>query len=590
MQLPQRGAGQEFNSCPSLLGEDPSLCSGGASPTLPEGEGEKDPTERVPPVVREFNWREFDEEKYYYDEEEVERRIRFVEKSIKLFEGQFAGRMMKLMEWQKERIWRPVFGVKRKSDGLRRFRMVFLFVPRKNMKTGADIALILTMLLIDGEKGAEINAVANSREQLQDIFRGLEVIIQANPKMRRAITCGRKTFTYHRTNSVIRVLPSKASSLDGLKSHMAIYEEAHECQDGEVWTKLKTSTSTRRQPLLLMVTTAGVWDDEQLACQEYTYAKGVANGEILDDTYLPILYETKPEDPIDSEETWRKANPCYGVTVTADYLGPLVERARHDKVVEAMVRRYHLNQWLNVEDIWIPREVWLGCDVEFSEEALLGRTCYAGLDMSSRTDLTALSLVFPLQAWEVEGEGASGRPYYAVLPFFWIPAENIARKAKKDVAPYGLWLRQYPHSVFATEGNEVSHREVLNTIDNLRHRYKIKNLRFDRWNIGDINHQVQRMGITPVEMGQGYKDMSEACKSFHGVVLDRHLIHFGNLVLLHQIQNVIVVMDDAENIKTSKRRATGRIDGIQSTIMGLDGAVRSLNEEHVIKAGGVLVV
>lgn len=525
---------------------------------------------------------EFDAEKYYYDEEDVERRIRFVEKSIKLFEGQFAGQMMQLMEWQKDRIWRPVFGVKRKSDGLRRYRTVFLFVPRKNMKTGSDIALILTMLLIDGEKGAEINAVANSREQLQDIFRGLEVIIQANPKMRRAITCGRKTFTYHRTHSVIRILPSKAGSLDGLKSHMAIYEEAHECQDPEVWTKLKTSTSTRRQPLLLMVTTAGVWDDEQLACQEYTYAKGVANGDIIDDTYLPILFESSPTDPIDSEETWKKANPCYGVTVTADYLGPLVERAKHDKAVEAVIRRYHLNQWLNVADIWIPRDVWLACDEPYDQEELLGQECYAGLDMSSRTDLTALSLVFPIRR--------TPKPYFATLPFFWIPSDNIARKSKKDVAPYGLWLQTYPQQVFATEGSEVSHETVLNTLDNLRHKYKIRNLRFDRWNIGNINHQVQRMGITPVEMGQGFKDMSEPCKSFHGIVVDRRLIHFGNLVLLHQIGNVIVTMDDAENIKTSKRRATGRIDGIQSTIMGIDGAVRGLNENKTFKARPVLTV
>lgn len=546
---------------------------GGASPTLPE--------ERIS-VCPQFNWRAFDERKYYYDEEEVERRIRFVERSIKLFEGQFAGQMMQLMEWQKELIWRPVFGVKRKADGLRRFRMVFLFVPRKNMKTGADIALILTMLLKDGEKGAEINAVANSREQLQDIFRGLEVIIQANPKMRRAITCGRKTFTYHRTNSVIRVLPSKASSLDGLKSHMAIYEEAHECQDAEVWTKLKTSTSTRRQPLLLMVTTAGVWDDEQLACQEYTYAKGVLTGEIIDDTYLPILFETEAKDPIDSEETWRKANPCYGVTVTADYLQPLVNRAKVDKTVEAMVRRYHLNQWLNVEEAWISREQWLSCDEQFDIAQLEGMECYAGLDMSSRTDLTALVLVFIVRR--------DPKPVFLLLPYFWIPAENIAKKAKKDVAPYGLWMQIYPRSLFATEGNEVSHETVLNTVDNLRHRFKVRKLAFDRWNIGNINHRVEQMGITPVEFGQGYKDMSEACKAFYGIVLDRRLIHNNHLVLTHQIGNVIVTMDDAENIKTSKRRATGRIDGIQASIMGIDLAMRSLNENRVIKAGPVKTV
>lgn len=566
---------------------------GGASPTLPSptlnhGEQPEEQREKLAENRQAMTTGgpdyipEFDQSKYYYDEEEVERRIRFVEKGVKLFEGQFAGQMMKLMQWQKDRIWKPLFGVKRKKDGLRRYRTVFLFVPRKNMKTGADIALILTMLLIDGEKGAEVNAVANSREQLQDIFRGLEVIIQANPKMRRRITCGRKTFTYHRTHSVIRILPSKAGSLDGLKSHFAVYEEAHECQDPEVWTKLKTSTSTRRQPILLMVTTAGVWDEEQLACKEYTYAKMVANGEVEDDTYLPIIYESAPEDPIDSEETWRKANPCYGVTVTEEHLRPMVERAKVDKAMEAVVRRYHLNQWLNVVDIWIPRDIWLACDGEFDPDDLRGRECYAGLDMSSRTDLTALSLVFPIPCVP--------KPVFPVLPYFWIPSENISRKGRKDKAPYARWLQMYPASVFATEGNEISHDTVLNTIDNLRHKYKIRNLRFDRWNIGNINHRVQQMGIDPVEMGQGYKDMSEACKSFHGIVLDRRLIHFNNAVLTHQIGNVIITMDDAENIKTSKRRATGRIDGIQSTIMGLDGAVRSFNEERVFPASKVLCV
>jgi phage terminase large subunit-like protein len=187
--------------------------------------------------------------------------------------------------------------------------------------------------------------------------------------------------------------------------------------------------------------------------------------------------------------------------------------------------------------------------------------------MSSTVDISALLLVFPVLKYS--------KPHYALLPFIWIPADNISEKGRQDKADYGLWKRTYPQQVFFTEGNKIDHETVLNTVNNLRRRFKIRSLAFDKWNIGEIDTQVERMGIKAVDFQQGFQSMSEPTKMFYALALDGRIIHGGSLILRHQVQNCISVMDDAENIKLSKKRSTGRIDSIIGSIMGLDGAVRA---------------
>ena len=506
-------------------------------------------------------------EAYYYDAESAERVVRFIQGAIKLFEGQFEGKPMKLMEWQIERVIRPLFGVKRKDNNLRRYRKFLLFVPRKNGKTGLLISLSLYMLLGDNEAGAEVNLVSNSREQMMDIFRGGEEIVRRNPKLARAITVGRKTYLHHKSASVIRILPAKAGSLDGRKSHFGVLEESHECEDEQVWYKLTTSTGSRRQPLIGMITTAGEWDEESTLGKEYTYCKKILDGTVYDDEYLVVIFEAGPNDDPFAEETWRKANPSLDITVSKEVIAAAANRAKAEPSFLPIFERYHLNRWCNSDTVWMPLHVWDRCDKPLVIPELQGHTCYAGLDMSSTVDLTALVLVFPW--WKYE------RVHYGLLPFVWIPADNLSDKARKDKADYGLWLRMYPQQVFLTEGNKVDHETILNTIDNLRKVYKIKHLMFDRWNIGEIDAQVQRMGIKPIEFGQGFQSMSEPTKQFYALACDGRIIHGGNLILRHQVQNCVSVVDDAENIKLSKRRSSGRIDTIIGSIMGLDGAIRN---------------
>ena len=506
-------------------------------------------------------------ELYYYDSDAAERVIRFVEGAIVLFEGQFNDKPMILFDWQKDRLFRPLFGVKRKDNNLRRYRKFLLYIPRKNGKTGIVIALSLIMMLIDGENGAEINLVANSREQMQDVFRGAEAIIRKNRKLASQITIGKKTYLHHKSASVIRILPAKAASLDGRKTHLGIQEESHECEDPQVWHKMDTSTGSRRQPILGMITTAGEYDEENIAVKEVAYAEKIEAGTLRDDEYLPILYRAdKTDDPF-SEETQRKANPSIGISPSWEVIRSAARRAQAEPSFLPIYLRYHLNVWTNSDTVWMPLHVWDACDKPLEIDALKRQVCYAGLDMSSTTDLTALVLVFPVSKYD--------KPHYALLPFIWIPADNISEKAKADKADYGLWKRLYPQQVFFTEGNKVDHETVLNTVNNLRRKYKIKLLNFDRWNIGEIDTQIQRMGIKPGDFGQGYQSMSEPTKQFYALALDGRIIHGGNLILRHQAQNCVSMMDDAENIKLSKRRSTGRIDTIIGSVMGLDGAVRN---------------
>lgn len=225
-------------------------------------------------------------------------------------------------------------------------------------------------------------------------------------------------------------------------------------------------------------------------------------------------------------------------------------------------------------------EKWDECKTDFKPEDLEGRVCYGGLDLSSTIDITAFVLVFP----PVEDDDS-----FYVLPYFWIPEENMEQRVLRDHVPYNLWEKQ--GYIQTTEGNVIHYGFIEVFIEELGKRYNIKEIAFDRWGAVQMTQDLDGMGFTVIPFGQGFKDMSPATKELMNLVLSKRLKHNGNPVLRWMLDNVCVRTDPAGNIKMDKSKSTEKIDGAVATVMALDRAIRNLGTtESVYDTRGLLFI
>ena len=240
------------------------------------------------------------------------------------------------------------------------------------------------------------------------------------------------------------------------------------------------------------------------------------------------------------------------------------ESAKQNPAEENTFRQLRLNQWVKQTVRWMPMDKWDNCDFAVNEQELEGRLCYGGLDLSSTTDITAFVLVFP--------PGRDGEKYI-VLPYFWIPEENIDLRVNRDHVPYDVWERQ--GFLYTTEGNVVHYGYIEKFIEWLGEKYNIKEIAFDRWGAVQMVQNLEGMGFTVVPFGQGFKDMSPPTKELMKLVLEQNVAHVGHPVLRWVMDNIYIKTDPAGNIKPDKEKSTEKIDGAVATIIALDRAFRN---------------
>ena len=225
-------------------------------------------------------------------------------------------------------------------------------------------------------------------------------------------------------------------------------------------------------------------------------------------------------------------------------------------------------------------EKWDACNEPINPDLLAGRECYAGLDLSSSTDVTAFVLVFPPRTDEEK---------FIVLPYFWIPEENMKTRVRRDHVPYDIWEQQ--GFMQTTEGNVVHYGFIEAFIEELGTKHNIKEIAFDRWGAVQMVQNLEGMGFTVVPFGQGYKDMSPPTKELMKLALEQRIAHGGHPVLRWMMDNIFVKTDPAGNIKPDKEKSTERIDGAVALIMALDRAIRNQGSgESVYSDRGLLIL
>lgn len=487
----------------------------------------------------------------WWDADAAERVISFFPACLNHTKG-FIGKF-ELAPWQQD-IFATLFGWKR-PDGTRRYREAFVAVPRKNGKTSICAGLGLYCLSCDGEKGPEVYCAAFSRDQATLLFDPAAHMVRKNPRMADSLVIhdSVKRIIDHRCGGFMRAIPAEAASSHGFNASAVIFDELHTQPNRELYDVLKTSTGARKQPLFVSITTAG-YDRHSICWEVWEYARKVRDGIIEDPHFLPVVYEMPEGGDWTDRKLWRSVNPNYGVSVSAEYLEESFNRAMAIPAYENTFRNLHLNQWVEQATRWFSMDRWDEGDRD--PDIVYGDECWAGLDLSATTDVSAFVMAFP------RPDGS-----FAVRCKFWVPGDSARERELRDRVPYGLWQRD--DAITFTPGASVDYDMIRKDINDLREQFNIHTIAIDRWNANQLAHQLQADQFNVGFFGQGFASMNSPSKLLESLIAEGKLVHGGDPVLRWMASNVAVETDAAGNIKPSKKASTERIDGIVALCMAL---------------------
>lgn len=525
---------------------------------------------------------------FYYDEKEAAEAIAFFEECLCLNGGQFEGKPFLLLGWQ-DFVIGSIFGWKRKSDDMRRFRVAYVETPKGSGKSPLCAGTGLKGLVSDNEPRAEIYAAATYKDQAMVLFRDAVAFYDQSPELQdRLIASGtgaqRWNLAYLEKSSFFRVISSEKKGQSGPRPHMALLDEIHEHRDGTVIEMLRAGFKFRRQPLSFMITNSG--HDKTTVCWEYhEMGVKVACELIENDEFFAYICSLDDEDLendkyLTDETLWPKVNPSLEAGIPGyDYIRGQVNEALGMPSKMATVKRLCFCQWTESDNPWISSEVWFGCqDKEFDESLFIGRKCWGGLDLSSTQDLTSYVLLF---------EPTEDDPMWRLKPYFWLPGTNLKRKAEQDHVPYDVWKEQ--GFLFAHPGTAVNKSAVVKFIDQTSQDYDLQGIAYDRSRMNDLIEFAEKAGIELVigkwdketrewkfdssygikmmPFGQEARSMTPAIDKFENFLTEKEIRHDGNPVMTWCAANAVVRSDEDEYRKVSKQKSTGRVDGIVAGVM-----------------------
>ena len=501
-----------------------------------------------------------------YDKSAADYAVAFIE-NLCHTKGTWAGKPFELIDWQ-EQIIRDLFGTL-KPNGYRQFNTAYIEIPKKQGKSELAAAVALLLTCGDGEERAEVYGCAADRQQAAIVFDVAADMVRMCPALskRVKILASQKRLIYTPTNSFYQVLSAEAYSKHGFNIHGVVFDELHTQPNRKLFDVMtKGSGDARMQPLYFLITTAGT-DTHSICYETHQKAKDIIEGRKIDPTFYPVIYGADESDDWTDPKVWKKANPSLDITVGIDKVKAACDSAKQNPGEENAFRQLRLNQWVKQAVRWMPMEKWDKCAFSVDEDELEGRVCYGGLDLSSTTDITAFVLVFPPLDEDDK---------YIILPYFWIPEDNLTLRVNRDHVPYDVWERQ--GYLQTTEGNVVHYGFIEKFIEKLGERFNIREIAFDRWGAVQMVQNLESMGFTVVPFGQGFKDMSPPTKELMKLVLEQKIAHGGHPVLRWNMDNIYIRTDPAGNIKADKEKSTEKIDGAVATIMALDRAIRCGND------------
>ena len=503
---------------------------------------------------------------YVFDEAKADRPIAFIERFCRHSKGEWAGQRVTLELFQKAFI-QALFGFVDADTGLRRYREAFFLVGRKNGKSTLLAGLALYMLIADGEGGAEVYSTATKYAQARLLFDECHNMVKQSPELSKHIRKRKSDLYYIPAMSKLQPLSRNSDSLDGLNASFVIMDELHGVKDRNLYEVMRQSQAARRQPLLVMITTAGtvrecIFDDM------YNHACEIADGVIADNTFLPVLYELDKRDEWNDPTAWGKANPALGTIKKTDDLQIKVDRAKQNPNDLSGVLCKEFNIRETVKSAWLAFDA-INCTETFDLEDFRGAYCIGGVDLSITTDLTCASLLFMRRG--------SDKKY--IRQMYWLPADNLQERVKQDKIPYDKWFDR--GLLRLCSGNSINYSDVTAWFVETVRQYELFPawVYYDSYSARYFVEEMQMQGFTMVRCIQGAKTLSLPMQML-GADLQAHKVNYNNNpVLKWCLTNTGVQTDRNGNIVPVKNQSPRqRIDGAAALLDCYVGLYEHYNE------------
>lgn len=491
---------------------------------------------------------------YYFDEEAGERPIEFIETFCKQSQG-VIGAPIRLELFQKAFI-QALFGILEKETGFRRFRETLFLVGRKNGKSTLLAGIALYMLIADYEGAAEIYSVATKKDQAKKVLKEAINMVKQSPELRAVVKKRRNDIYFPATSSSFEALASDSNTLDGLNSHCVIIDELHAIRDRNLYEVMKQSTTSRRQPLVVMITTAGtlrecIFDDR------YEFAADIADEKKHDDTFLPILYELDAREEWTDPACWIKANPGLGTIKQYRALADLVERAKQNPADVPGVLCKDFNWRENESKVWLSYDQ-IRNKATYEMAEIFDTYAIGGCDLSATTDLTAATLLIRKPQ----------DPTVYIAQHYFLPQAKLDKLEEKNTneAPYRLWAERGLLTI--CEGSRVNFSMVTEWFCQMRDEYKIDpyKIGYDRALAGYWIEEMKQNGFEMEPVAQGPFTWSQPMREMGAALTDKIVNFNDNPVLTWCLSNTGVKKTGLNNIQPVKITEKRRIDGAVSLL------------------------
>lgn len=504
--------------------------------------------------------------------------------------GKWAGKSLNPDPWQVAYIIAPTFGWLRwdKDAGryVRIIRDLYVDVPRKNGKSTLSAGIAIYLACADGEKGAQVVTAATSEKQAGFVFNPIKTLAEKAPMLRKVVEPYAKKVVHPKSGSYIEVVSSTAEAQHGANIHGAIVDELHVHKTPDLVETIETGRGSRDQPLVVIITTADAGGQGTIYARKRDYVDRLAKRVITDHATYGVVWGSKDSDDPLKEETWKKANPGYGISPTKAYLKAEATKAKNSPADLAGFLRLHLGRRTKQESKYITMGDWDANASMIDEQQLVGRPASGGIDLGSTSDLTALCWLFPRP-----GDGTG----YDAVWRFWTPEDNMSELNRRTAGEAEVWRRE--GWLRTTPGNVTDYAAVRAQVNADRENFNVRSIGIDRWNATQLTNELMDDGANMTRVGQGYASMSAPLKEIQRLILQGSrsgtpmIQHGGNPTMRWMIDNLAVNTDPAGNVKPDKAKSHEKIDGVSAMVNAMFEAMNTpIEKESAYKSRGVRVV
>ena len=486
---------------------------------------------------------------YTFDEDVVARFIAF-SRLCPHVKGPLRGQPIVLEPWQ-QFAFANILGFRVAATGRRKYRSAYIQVPRKNAKSTVA-AMLANWFLVMEHGQQDIYTAAVSRDQARIVFDDARQMCLLSKPLKKRLTVQQHKMIYPKSNSLLKPLAAKASTIEGTNPSLAVVDEYHLHPDNAVYSALELGMGARPEALLFAITTSG--SNVVSACkQHYDYCCQILDGDEVNDSLFALIYELDDENEIDEPALWIKANPNLNVSVDATALADTIQKARGipSQWVEMLTKRF--NVWCQGATPWMGAGAWERCKSDYTEDDLDGQECYAGLDLSSTGDIASVCYTFPV-----------GRELL-ILTRHYLPEAQLQNVANKNRAVYRQWAKA--GWIRTTPGDCIDYDRIRDDILRDAERFGITLVGFDTWNATHLRTQLQGAGLDVEPFPQTYLKFSPVAKSAEVFVNRRVIQHNGDPVLAWAMSNVVMETDANANIKPNKKKSANKIDPAVAFLM-----------------------